>query len=478
MIRSFLSASIGLALVTAVVPARGIAQGDSYPPRPVPGPTPALHFPHLVMRRLSNGVPVAVLEDHSLPIVGIWVELDIPDAFDPVGKEGLSGIVDQMIGEGTTNRTADQLADAATELGTRVSAYGFFTIKDNVDPALGLMADQLLHPALAQEALDRVRPRDLDWLKSSRSRSGYYAGRLFANVVYGVDHPYARDETEASLTSITRADVVRYYESYYRPRNATFVVAGDITPDSAVAKVGRAFASWKGGGLPGRHPVPVPMGGGAGRIYLYDRPGSTQSTIVVGGLGPRRDTPDYFAITLLNTVLGGSSESRLNGDLRGKHGWTYGAHSGFGYLTPPELGTFKASSDVATPKTDSSLVAMLEDLKAIRGERPPTDSEVETARRGETLSLPLEFATLGAIAGAESKLIDQHLPLDYYDHLVEQFRGVTTAAVAQAAVKYIDPAKMAIVVVGDRKMIEAPLRAANVAPVVVVNERGVPVPQS
>jgi predicted Zn-dependent peptidase len=141
----------------------------------------------------------------------------------------------------------------------------------------------------------------------------------------------------------------------------------------------------------------------------------------------------------------------------------------------PELGTFQAGADVATPKTDSALVAMMADITGLTGAKPVTDSEVAFVRRKATMGLPLEFANLSEVAGAEAGLLGEHLPLDYYDHLVARYDRVTVADVERAAVQRLDPKKLAIVIVGDRKVIEAGLRAANVARVVVVNERGEPI---
>jgi zinc protease len=427
------------------------------------------------MREMANGARVAIIESHGLPIVVVSAMFDLPDAFDPPGKEGVGGITGAMLREGTTSRRADQISDATAELGNDVSPNGFTTVTANVDSSLALMADELLHPAWPDAALTRIKAGASAQVKAMHEHSGYFASRVLANVVNGSAHPYAQSGTEESIAAVTKADLVAYHDAYYRPRNVTFLIAGDITPDVAVAKLERAFAGWARGGVSGQHPVAAPQWNGPTRIYLYDRPGSVQSTIIVGTLGPRRDAPDYYALELMNAALGGAFNSRLNLDLREKHGWTYGVHSGFRFRSVPELGTFQAGADVATPKTDSALVAMMADITGLTGAKPVTDSEVAFVRRKATMGLPLEFANLSEVAGAEAGLLGEHLPLDYYDHLVARYDRVTVADVERAAVQRLDPKKLAIVIVGDRKVIEAGLRAANVAPVVVVNERGEPI---
>jgi zinc protease len=469
MMRRMKGAGLALCMIVGAGARAAWAQSDGHPDRPVPGPAPALHFPRAVTRQLPNGVRVVVLEDHALPIVSVSTVLHLPDAFDPPGKEGVGRMTGAMLGEGTISRTADQIAEAKADLGSGVSAYGFMTVTANVDRSLVLMADQLLQPAFAQASLDRVKANAIVSVQRAFASSGYLAQRVFANTVYGATHPYARAATEASLSSITRDDLVAYHTAYYRPRNTTFVVAGDITADSAVAKLRRAFAGWQGGGEAGQRSVAAPAGPGATQIYLYDRPGSPQSTILVGGLGPRRDTPDHYALDLMNAILGGSLNSRLSLDLRGTHAWTYGAGSAFDFRVVPEIGTFTAGADVAAAKTDSAVVALMGDLTALRTTRPVTDSELVFAQRAATLSLPLSLATVQKIAEATAGLIAAHLPLDYYDHLVERLSGVTTAEAQRAATRDLDPGHLAIVVVGDRATIERGLRATNLAPVVIVD---------
>ncbi len=450
------------------------AQDTARPPRPTPGPAPAVRIPRIVMRTLSNGVRVAVLENHDFPVVDVSALVVAPRALDPPGKEGVSAFTAQMLAEGTTTMTADELAGAEADLGTSVSATGFFTIPQYFEPALALMADQLLHPANPQAALDRIKANAVARLRRLQDQPGYLAGRVFANEVYGAGHPYARTETRTSIGAITRDDLVQFHREFYRPRNVTFVVAGDVTADRAVAGLERVFGTWAGGGRDGWITPPPPAPAKPTSIYLYNRPTSPQSVILAGQLGPPRDAKDYYAVELLNTVLGGAFNSRLNLSLREVHGYTYGANSGFAYRRVPQPSTFEASADVSTPTTDSSVADLVDEIRQIRGARPVSDSELAFAKRTEVLSLPLQFATVPEIAGAAAELLEFRLPLDYYDHVTQNFQGVTRADVAQAARRYLDPDHLAIVVVGDRKVVEPGLAAMHVAPIVNMTRQGKP----
>jgi zinc protease len=191
--------------------------------------------------------------------------------------------------------------------------------------------------------------------------------------------------------------------------------------------------------------------------------------VVAGTLGPPRNSPAYYALDLLNTILGGAFNSRLNLSLREVHGYTYGAESYFQYRRIPQPSTFAIQTDVSTPTTDSSVADILRQLRAIRTTKPVTDSELTFAKRTETLSLPLQFATVPEAADAAAALLEFRLPLDYYDQLTQAYESVTLADVRKAATDYLQPDRLAIVVIGDRRVVQPGLEAMHLAPVVDVD---------
>lgn len=461
------TASIALASVAG---AQTPAPVDRTKPPATPPPE-GLSFPAAQRRTLPNGIPVTVLVDRRTPVVSVAAVLDVPSGLEPAGKTGLSSVLSAMLREGTTTRTADQLATAFAELGNTVSPTGFYTITPNVDRSLELMADQLRNPAFPQAALDRVKANQVVQLRRAKEQPAYLAVRAFGSVVYGPTHPYARTATEEQVQTITRDDLRTYYDTYYRPPNVTFVVAGDITPEQAVAKLTRVFGDWKPGKKASFNPPP-PRGVAAETIYLVDRPGSPQSFILAGAVGPRRDAPTFFATDLANITFGGAFNSRVNLNLRENKHFSYGANSFFSYRRAPEPGTFQVFTAVATPKTDSSVVELAKELKDIAGGRPITPAELDFARSSATKGLPLEFETVSQRGDAIARLIREGLPLDYYNTVVQKYRAVGQADVERAAAQNINPAKMAIVVVGDRKLIEPGIRAAKVAPVVILDQQG------
>jgi zinc protease len=468
--RAFLAFTVGMFLSCAARVSQ--AQELDRTKRPPSGALASPRVPAIQMRTLKNGIKVAVLEQHELPVVSVRVVIDAQALLDPTGKEGVATLTSQMLSEGTTTRTADQLAEAFADLGNTVRPDGFTTVRANVDSSLALLADMLLHPAFPQASLDRIRQNSIAALKRSKDQPNYLARRVFVNAVWGAGHPYERTTTEQSLGAITRDDLVAFHGRYYRPQNVKIVVAGDIAPATAVAKLEAALGRWPAGGFRARYVIPPATPMAPGTVYLYDRPNSPQSVFIVGSAGPARNNPDYYAIDAMNTALGGAFSSRLNLNLREAHSFTYGAGTVFSYRLTPQPGEFLASTSVATPKTDSALVELLKELRDIRGTRPMTAAELSFAKSGATKSLPLNFETVDQIAGAGALVLREGLPLDYFNTLSARYRAVTVAQANAAAKKYINPAKLAIVVVGDRKQIEAGLRAANVGPVVVVDENG------
>src|SRR6476469_2856046 len=380
--RAFLAFTVGLFLSCAARVSQ--AQELDRTKKPASGAPVTLRIPAMQMRSLKNGIKVAVLEQHEIPLVAVRVVVDAAPVLDPAGKEGVAALTAAMLAEGTTTRTADQLGEAFADLGNTVSPNGFTTVTANVDSSLTLLADMLLHPAFPAASLERLRQNNLANIKRLKDNPQYLARRVEVNVLWGTGHPYERAVSEQSLGAITRDDLVAFHGKYYRPQNVKFVVSGDITPAAALAKLEAAFGKWPAGGFKARYSIPAAKTAAAGTIYLYDRPSSPQSVLLVGAVGPTRTSPDYYAIDLMNTALGGAFSSRLNLNLREKHSFTYSANTFFQYRMPPQPGEFIASSAVATPKTDSALVEMMHEFRDVRGSRPLTRDELSFAKSSET----------------------------------------------------------------------------------------------
>lgn len=468
----------GAGVTTAQTPAKpnaakpkAAAVPKAVPPKVVPL---AAQWPPIEVRKLANGTEVAIMHEPAHSVVSIGAVLDVGTEIDPAGKTGLGELTRALLGAGTTTRTGAQIQAQATDLGAIIVPTAVHAQAEDLDSALAIMADQLLHPAFPDAAVTRLKARVKAGLETDNENGRVQASRVFKHVMYGAGHPYARRQTPEDVAAITRDDVVAFYAKYLRPPNIRFVVAGAITADSAVAKLDRYFGKWEAGTV-AQTPAPASVALKPTTIYLLDRPKAPLSAVWVGGGGPRRDAPDYAAISVMNTILGGGPTSRLNTVLHQQKKFTNGAQSEFIFRRSPEPGTFVALAAVTPSVTDSAVVTLLQELRAIRGERPITDAEFRAAHDRLTAQLSQELASVPQRAAALMDASISHLPLDYYETLRVKLAALTREDVQAAAQANIDPEHLAIVVVGDRATIEPALRAAKVAPVVIVDGKGSPI---
>jgi len=322
------------------------------------------------------------------------------------------------------------------------------------------------------DALERQRAQRLVALSQARDRTAAIAGIVFPKLLYGDAHPYGRSPNERSIKAITRDEVVSFHRTYFKPGRAIVVVVGDVTAATVKTTIDRALAGWTGGGEKPSFSYPVVPEKKPATIYLVDKSGAAQSSFALGNPGPPRTTADYFALQVMNRILGGQFQSRLNANIREEKGYSYGVGSGFAFGKGP--GPFRAGGDVVSAKTDAALVEFMKELRGIQGERPVTEEELTTAKAAMIQGLPDRFAAVNAINGAITDLLVQGLPEDYYQKFTQNISAVTKEDVIRVAKQYIDLDHLAIVIVGDRATIEAPLQATKIAPVVVLDIDGNP----
>jgi zinc protease len=263
---------------------------------------------------------------------------------------------------------------------------------------------------------------------------------------------------------------VAFHNQYFQPQRAAIVVVGDVTPAAARSTVEKALAGWQAGrsSVDFKYPpVPQPQ---PTTIYLVDKPGAAQSTFAIGLPGPPRSTPDYYALEVMNTLLGGMFQSRLNANIREEKGFSYGVSSFFSFGKGP--GPFRAGGDIISAKSDVALTEFMKEFRGIQGSRPVTDDELKTSKDSLVQSLPGMFASVSSIGNAIGSLWLEGLPDDYYQQYGKQVGAVTRDDVVRVAKKYIDLDHLSIVIVGDRATIEAPLKATGVAPIVVLDIEG------
>ena len=452
---------------------------DTVPPQLAP-PKPVT-LPAVVTRTLANGLVVHVVEQHELPVADFALVVRAGGERDPQNRLGLATLTAALLSEGTTKRDALAIADQEAYLGVQLNTFGgwdatrvtLHTPTARLDSALALFAEVALRPSFPAKELERLRQERLTSLLQMRDQPRAIADLAFNSIVFGETHPYGRPlvGTEATTKAITRADVRRFYDTYFKPNNATLVVVGDVNADDVVARAERLFGGWKRGAVPAAS-FRTPPSAGTTTVYIVDKPGAPQTSVRIGGVGVARGTQDYFPLTVMNTILGGSFTSRLNTNLRETHGYTYGARSSFAMRQVP--GPFTASAEVTGTKTDSALVEFFKELRAIREDVPAV--ELEKAKRYLQLQLPASLETTGSVASQLAPLTIYGLPLDFFNTYAQRIDAVTAADVRRVANQYVDPAKVSVVVVGDKTSIEPMVRALNLGEVKIHATSTPPVP--
>jgi zinc protease len=447
-----------------------IAQAPDRSAPPKLGPPPSLHLPPVRHLKLSNGLPVVMMEKHSLPIVEAVLLVKAGSADDPKDLSGCATMTAAMMEEGAGARSSLELADAIDFLGASISvgagtssmSVTMHTQLSRLDSALALFGDIALRPTFPREELERNRLERLTTLQQRHDEPRAVASVLFSRTIFGDNHPYGIPSigNEKSLRALTTADLKNFHDSHFFPGNSTLIIVGDVTPETILPKLESVLGGWKdGSSVAARFPDAKQVEGRT--VYLVDKPGAPQSEIRIGRLGYDRSTPDFYAIQVMNTILGGSFTSRLNQNLREEHGYTYGAGSSFDFR--PHPGPFLAYAAVQTQVTDSSLIQFFNELNGIRAN--VTDDEVDRARNYITLGYPENFQTIAGVAGELAELVQYHLPDDYFNTYTERIRSVTKEDVLRVASKSIDTANMAIIIVGDKATIEKKVAALNLGPI-------------
>ena len=476
-----------IALSTAAAPmaAQATQQAEALDRTRIPdaGRAPELRVPTWTTTRLANGAELVVSRRTGLPLVSVRVNFSGGSAqFERPDKIGVATLTSAMMSEGTATRSGDDLANAQQLLGTTVTtgigrengSIGFTALSSKLEPALELMADMMLNPSFPGDALERRKGQLLVNIRTARDNPSAIANNVFSKVLYGDEHPYGRVATEEVASSVTRDDIVAFHREYFRPGRAVITVVGDVDPARVRTAFEKAFANWAPGGERPSFDYPAVPAPRARAIYLVDKPKAAQSVFALGLPGPERDNPDYFAIRVMNTILGELFMSRLQYKIREEKGYSYGAGSNFAMGKGP--GAFRASSSIVTAKSDSALIVFMEELRGVQGAKPFTEDEIKQGKESLIQSLPGQFGRVNGVAGAISAIYLDNLPQTYYQEFAARVNAVTADDLVRVAKKYIDLDRINIVIVGDRAVIEEPLRKTGIAPIVLLDIHGKPVP--
>jgi zinc protease len=430
------------------------ARGGASAGAPAPLPPRELRFPAFEQKTLPNGLRLVVIERHTEPQVGLRLLLPAGRIYEPAGRAGLANATSDLLTQGTASRSAQQIAAAVDGAGAMLTAssdadFGYVSTAataDQLELALDLLGDVVLHPAFPAAEVERWRRQTLSALELDRANPGYLADAAVQRLVFG-SHPYAHPPhgTPRSVRELTRGDLLAFHRDHYLPNGSILVVVGDFQPARALAAVERVFGGWARGEVP-RPPALDLTAGQQRQVLVIDKPDAVQTQIRASQPALAYTDPDYFTAKVYATVLGGNSSARLFTEIRRKRGLAYGAYCDFGENLVG--GSFTAETSTKTGSTAEALRLTLEEVAAM-GRAPVPETELQEARTylGGAFSLELESAR--EVAGRVLAALGHGLGRDFLDGYRDRIAAVSAAAVQRFAAGRIQPQRMAVVLVGN-----------------------------
>ncbi|MDP4229864.1 MAG: pitrilysin family protein [Bacteroidota bacterium] len=421
---------------------------------PQPGPLTSVAFPKFITAKTVHGTPLYLVENHEQPLVSMSLYLRSGSINDVPGKEGLASLAAELLTKGTVSRSATQIAEEIDFVGGSLGASASSdstTISTSVltrylSTALDLLADVTLNPVYANEELDRAKLQRIAGIKQSKSDPGYLSEGIFSKRVFA-GHPYGLESngTEESIPKLDASILKDFYFNISSPSDAFFVVAGDISESEILGMLNERFARWNN--FPVQSPnIALPSVGQKREVILVEKAQAVQSAIRVGHLGIARNDPDYIACYVLNMLLGGYFNSRINLNLREKHGFTYGARSFFD--ARKQTGAFAVSTEVRTEVTARAVEEIINELTLIRKEPVSTD-ELSMVKNYIIGSFPLSIETPQQVAGRIATLALYGLESNYYDKFRDTVAALTQEDLLRVAETYIHPDSVTISASGD-----------------------------
>jgi zinc protease len=440
-----------------------------------------VNFPAVQRATLPHGLKILLAERHSVPVIDFSLMLDAGSAADQFAVPGTASLAMNMIDEGTAKRTSLEISDQLDSLGAELRAgsnldtsfVGLNTLKDKLDAALDIYADVILDPAFPEADFRRLQKIQIARIAQEKDSPFTMILRVFPRLIYGPGHaygnPFTGSGTEAAVSKLTRADLVKFHETWFKPNNATLIVVGDTTLAEIRPKLEKLFKDWKGGKVPEKNIASV-LPAAKPTVYIMDKPGAPQSVVVGGHPAPPSGDPDAIAIETMNRILGGAFVSRINMNIREDKHWSYGAQS----VLVPARGQrpFIVIAPVQTDKTKETMDEIRKELEGILGAKPVTPDEFANAKDGMVLGLPGRWETMGAVEGSLSEIVQFGLPDDYFQKYPGRVRKLGIEDMAKAAKETIRPGSVTWVVVGDRALIEPKIRELGFTEITVIDGDG------
>ena len=432
-------------------------EGLVFPPLNQPQPPVPDRF------ELDNGMIVYLLEDHELPIIDISVRIRTGSLYEPADKVGLAAITGAVMRTGgTTSKTGDELdeilenlaASVETGIGDDAGSASVSVLKEDLDTGLSILADILMNPAFREDKIELEKVQHRSGIARRNDNPGSITRREFSKLIYGADSPYARTTEYDTINSITRDNLVAFYQNFFRPNNIILGVLGDFDSERMLAKIQEAFKGWEPAeiDIPEKPKIPEMYGQ---RIALVNKEDVNQTNIRMGHIGWLRKNEDYPALVVMSQILGIGFSSRLINSIRVEKGLAYsvGNNYGAGYDVP---GIFFIACGTKSEATVTAIEAILAEVEKMRAEEV-ADQELKQAIDGFMNSSVFDYDTKGEILSRALRYEYHDYPQDFVEQLMAGIREVTKADVKRVAAEYLHPDKFTLIAVGKASDFDKPL---------------------
>jgi zinc protease len=444
---------------------------------------PSSSFPDLQTSTLKNGLKIVLAQRKGVPNLNFNLMVDAGYAADQFAKPGTANLALNLLDEGSKTVPALEISDKLQMLGGSLYSYSdldlsyvyMSTLKPTFQESLDLYADVILNPAFGEKDLKRLKEQQINSIKREGTQPFSMALRAAPRLLYGQGHAYSNPLSGTgyieTVSSITRDDIVKFYNSWFKPNNATLVVVGDIEMKDLVSALEKRFGAWKKGDVQKKNIAPATKAK-ANTVYLINKPESQQSVIVAGYLVDGYGKLPEIAREAMINVFGGDFTSRLNMNLREDKHWSYGA--GTFMMDAKGQRPFLAYAPVQTDKTKESASEIMKEFKDIVGSKPITQEEFERTKNNTVMQLPGRWETNGAVNSSIVEILKYGLPEDYYKTYDRSVKGLTLQDVQKVAKQVVAGEKLTWFVVGDREKVMSGLKELGFNEVIEIDPDGNP----
>jgi len=454
---------------------------------PEVGTPKSANFPELERTKLSNGLKIILAKREGIPTIVMNLMVNAGYKADYMASPGTSALAMNLIDEGTKKLNSLQINEKLQLLGASLNSYSdqdisnvyMNTLKPSFDASLELFADVVLNPSFPQKEFDRLKIEQINNIRKEKSQPIGMALRVMNKFLYGEDHPYSNPYTgtgfEATVENFNREDIVKFYDTWMKPNNATLIVTGDISMKELKTKLEKSLGKWKKGSVPSIS-YNKPSVKTKNTLYLMNRPESQQTVIIAGHLTEKYGTISEIAVEQMVSILGGDFTSRINMNLREDKHWAYGA-GGF-VLGAQQERPFLVYAPVQTDKTAESVSELRKEILDFVSTRPATQAELDKVKTNQILKLPGQWETNGAVNNSLYDLVKYNLPDDYYQTYDENVRNLSLTDLQSVSKKVVKPKQVNWFMVGDKSKIEGKLKELGFDDIIEIDADGNPINQS